>query len=151
MCNICYIDFVINTFDLVREINMGFDYDERLTLYIVACVCSSFSILGCSFICLVYYYYKELRAFSFKLVMYLAISDLFNSTIMLIPWLAGDTFCKILGMLNNFSALVSITWTLLIAVSLYSGVIWNITDLEIYERKMQALAYAMPAVLSFLP
>lgn len=132
---------------------MGFTSEEKELLYILNSVASGISIVGCAFIIIVYFKYKQLQIFHFRLVLYLSIIDLLHSVAFLLPTYSGDNndaVCKLQGTSLTFLTLSSVLWTAMIAFTLYRGVVKQRAP-EDYEYWFLGIALSVPAAATGLP
>lgn len=133
------------------------DYSQQLQiLYYIVAFCAVLSMLGCMFIWIVYWYFTHLRAFSFKLVLYLSISDFFHSlgnfyTAFLLPRQTHQAFCYAQAVLDTYFTLSSVLWTSIIAYSLYLVVIRETASISSMERRFHLFCWLSPMVVTLLP
>lgn len=102
--------------------------DQR-TVYYVRLGGSVASLLGSLFIIVVYFYFAKLREQkSFRLVLYLSISDLFFCTALFLGPEAESNLalCRIQAIIISFFGLATVLWTVAISSSAY---------LEIHKKK----------------
>lgn len=125
---------------------MAFDEDEKLTLWIVICVCAGISLIGSLFIICMYLTFPGLRGYSFRLVLYLSVADLLTSIMFIIPENAFPAWCEMKGGLINFTSLWRIFLTAVIANSIFI----SYKSEEIDFRKREKIYIFIIAVLSVL-
>ena len=117
-------------------------------------VCGILSFLGASFVVATYCWFKDLRKFAFKLVFFLACSDVANSLANMIgnPD-EGTGACMFQALVDSFFALSSILWTTMIAYCLYSTVIQRrpVDETRRKEKKMYLFCWGFPMVVTLLP
>ncbi|CAG9320174.1 unnamed protein product [Blepharisma stoltei] len=130
---------------------MTFSSEEKEILYYVEISSAIPSFLGTSFICLAYIYFKELRGFTFRLVVYLAIADMFTALSFAVPHYLSQELCLIQALVLNYSSLASVLWTSVIAFTLYRGVVNEEMELEGSEINCIFFAWGIPLLLEFLP
>ncbi|RYR05948.1 hypothetical protein Ahy_B06g085768 isoform A [Arachis hypogaea] len=94
---------------------------------------SSLSFVGSGFIVLCYLLFKELRKFSFKLVFYLALSDMLCSFFSIVGDPSKGFFCSAQGYSTHFFCVASFLWTTTIAFTLHRTVVKHKTDVEEFE------------------
>lgn len=117
---------------------MGLDYfysEEEIT-YTCLIICNSLSILACLFVIFIYVTAADLRVYAFKLVAYLAVSDLFKSASMLFPTYSlgsNDVFCQSQSIVYEFFTFLSFLLTLVMSVSLYACVVKNCEKIESFH------------------
>ncbi|KMZ60468.1 G-protein-coupled receptor 1 [Zostera marina] len=108
----------------------GFAPGERRILEAVNIGASSLSLIGSAFIVLCYLLFKELRKFSFKLVFYLALSDMFCSFFTIIGDPSNGFFCYAQDYSAHFFCVASFLWTTTIAFTLHRTVVQHKADVE---------------------
>ncbi|KAK9182081.1 hypothetical protein WN944_025222 [Citrus x changshan-huyou] len=94
---------------------------------------SSLSFVGSGFIVLCYCLFKELRKFSFKLVFFLALSDMLCSFFSIVGDPSKGFFCSAQGYSTHFFCVASFLWTTTIAFTLHRTVVQHKTDVEDLE------------------
>ncbi|KAL5782805.1 hypothetical protein ACOSP7_007834 [Xanthoceras sorbifolium] len=94
---------------------------------------SSLSFVGSGFIVLCYCLFKELRKFSFKLVFYLALTDMLCSFFNIVGDPSNGFFCSAQGYTTHFFCVASFLWTTTIAFTLHRTVVRHKTDVEDLE------------------
>ncbi|XP_031491697.1 G-protein coupled receptor 1 [Nymphaea colorata] len=108
----------------------GFSDNDRRILEAVGAGASGLSFIGSSFIVLCYVLFKELRKFSFKLVFFLALSDMFCSFFNIFGDPSKGFLCYAQGYSTHFFCLASFLWTTTIAFTLHRTVVRHKTDVE---------------------
>ncbi|XP_077236375.1 G-protein coupled receptor 1-like [Tasmannia lanceolata] len=103
---------------------------ERRILTAVNAGASTLSLGGSAFIVLCYLLFKELRKFSFKLIFFLALSDMFCSFFNIIGDPSKGFFCYAQGYSTHFFCVASFLWTTTIAFTLHRTVVRHKTDVE---------------------
>ncbi|RDX80606.1 G-protein coupled receptor 1 [Mucuna pruriens] len=106
---------------------------DRRILTAVNSAASSLSLAGSGFIVVCYFLFKELRKFSFKLVFYLALSDMLCSFFSIIGDPSKGFFCYAQGYSTHFFCVASFLWTTTIAFTLHRTVVKHKTDVEELE------------------
>ncbi|KAG2664167.1 hypothetical protein I3843_16G065100 [Carya illinoinensis] len=106
---------------------------DRRVLMAVNAGASSLSFVGSGFIVLCYVLFKELRKFSFKLVFYLALSDMLCSFFTMVGDPSKGFFCYAQGYSAHFFCVASFLWTTTIAFTLHRTVVRHKTDVEDLE------------------
>ncbi|CAG9334516.1 unnamed protein product [Blepharisma stoltei] len=125
--------------------------EEEKTINTTLIVCNSLSFIGCFFILLMYLFFKELRSFSFRLVQYMSIIDLFHSITLMLPWDESNWWCIIQASSLQYTALSSIVWSLIIAYALYDSVINQNSKVELNEIKFILVGYLSPILTAIPP
>ena len=95
---------------------------QRETIYYCNLAAGVFSIIGSTFIILLYLFHRPLQTFPFKLISILSIFDFFNTIGFMIPTYnasSSQIICKLQAIIINFFTLGSILWSAVIAISLY--------------------------------
>lgn len=113
-------------------------------------ICGGLSTVGCVLIILSGIFYKKLRSFTFRLIIYLSIADLFASICFLLPD-DEDTSCVIQAITMNYSQLTSILLTGVIAYSLFLMIVKENLNVAGMECKFLLFAFGVPAILTPLP
>lgn len=135
------------------------DIDEK-RLLIAGIITNSMSILGSLFISTMYICYKDMQSFAFKLVFFLALSDiifgigrLFNFEQFLQDEISPevDLPCYIQSVLTSFGGLSTIMATIAISWSLVQSVVNGVTELNTYLIQYILVIFVFPLAVSFLP
>eukprot|EP00933_Yihiella_yeosuensis_P015185 TRINITY_DN13330_c5_g1_i1.p1 TRINITY_DN13330_c5_g1~~TRINITY_DN13330_c5_g1_i1.p1 ORF type:complete len:461 (+),score=51.67 TRINITY_DN13330_c5_g1_i1:71-1384(+) len=118
---------------------------------------STLSVLGCLVVIVTFLLFPQLRRYFYRLVLYLAISDLWLCTSFLIGQSDGPhyTKCGVQSLLGVFFGLSSICWTVAIADSVRRVVL--VRDLSVeskHEKRLHIICWGLPLaalvlVLSF--
>ena len=125
---------------------------QQDTLTVLSAVFSTFSVLGSSLIIASYVLFPNLRKFSFKLVLWLSVSDLFNQ--------AQSYFgspvdrhiqCQLQAAGMQFWSVGSFLWTAAIAFVLRSTVIEKRADIEGHYKKMHIIIWSTAALTMLVP
>ncbi|CAN6198421.1 unnamed protein product [Urochloa humidicola] len=103
---------------------------EHQILDAVGTGAAALSLVGSSFIVLCYLLFRELRKFSFKLVFYLAVSDMFCSLFTILGGPSNAFYCFAHDYSSHFFCLASFLWTTSIAFTLHRTVVKHKTDVE---------------------
>lgn len=122
-------------------------------VYNARLVCCSLSIIGALFIIVVYFSMKRLRGmFAFRLIMYLATSDLlFSAAMWLGPLDHEESMCMLQAVAISLFGLSTVLWTMAIALTMYLVVLSKCRNVEIHEGLMVLICYGVPIVVSLLP
>ncbi|CAI0467675.1 unnamed protein product [Linum tenue] len=124
-------------------------YDRRI-LRTVNAGASSLSFLGSSFIVLCYLLFRDLRKFSFKLVFYLAISDMLCSFFSIVGDPSTGFFCYAQGYSTHFFCIASFLWTTTIAFTLHRTVVKHKTDVEDMEAMFHLYVWGTSLVMTVI-
>ena len=118
-------------------------------------ICGGLSTAGCLLIILSGLFYKKLRSFTFRLIIYLSVADLLAS---ICNTYTGFLFpddesigCMLQALIMNYSQLASILMTGTIAYSLYLMIVRENLDVGSKENKFLVFCFGVPAVLTPLP
>lgn len=133
---------------------MGLTGEEETNIHIAMYVSLSLSLLGSFFILAMYAVFSELRAFAFKLVVYLTIADVLKSickvqAAYLLPTSGVSCYISATGI--SFGSLSSVLWTATIAWSLYITVVRGREDIQSLERYFHLCCWGVPAGMAVLP
>jgi hypothetical protein len=129
---------------------MGFDKEERENLYMLVISVQSVSVLACLVVILLYIWLKDLQQFTFKLVVYLAASDIVKGCAMFLS-AENATSCFIQGILIVYFQLVSILWVGVISYVLYTVVVNGNFGVKHKERQFVLLCTLLPLCACILP
>jgi hypothetical protein len=124
-------------------------YDRRI-ITAVNVGASSLSFAGSTFIVLCYLLFKELRKFSFKLVFYLALSDMLCSFFSIIGDPSRNFFCYAQGYSTHFFCVASFLWTTTIAFTLHRTVVKHKTDVEDLEAMFHLYVWGTSLVMTVM-
>ncbi|KAJ4721880.1 G-protein-coupled receptor 1 [Melia azedarach] len=111
---------------------------------------SSLSFVGSGFIVLCYCLFKELRKFSFKLVFYLALSDMLCSFFSIVGDPSKGFFCSAQGYTTHFFCVASFLWTTTIAFTLHRTVVKHKTDVEDLEAMFHLYVWGTSLVMTVI-
>ncbi|KAI4337200.1 hypothetical protein L6164_015645 [Bauhinia variegata] len=111
---------------------------------------SSLSLVGSSFIVLCYALFKELRKFSFKLVFYLALSDMLCSFFSIMGDPSKGFFCYAQGYSTHLFCVASFLWTTTIAFTLHRTVVRHKTDVEDLEAMFHLYVWGTSLVMTVI-
>lgn len=123
---------------------------DRQILTAVNTGASSLSLVGSGFIVLCYLLFKELRKFSFKLVFFLALSDMFCSFFSIIGDPSKGFFCYAQGYTTHFFCVASFLWTTTIAFTLHRTVVRHKTDVEDLEPMFHLYVWGTSIVMTVI-
>ncbi|CAH9074422.1 unnamed protein product [Cuscuta europaea] len=123
---------------------------ERQVLTAVNTGGSSLSLMGSGFIALCYLLFKELRKFSFKLVFFLALSDMCCSFFSIIGDPSKGFFCYVQGYTTHFFCVASFLWTTTIAFTLHRTVVRHKTDVEDLEPVFHLYVWGTSIVMTVI-
>ncbi|KAG6423415.1 hypothetical protein SASPL_113811 [Salvia splendens] len=123
---------------------------ERGILTAINSGASSLSLVGSGFIVLCYLLFKELRKFSFKLVFFLALSDMFCSFFSIIGDPSKGYFCYAQGYATHFFCVASFLWTTTIAFTLHRTVVRHKTDVEDLEPMFHLYVWGTSVVMTVI-
>ncbi|CAN6682479.1 unnamed protein product [Malus baccata var. baccata] len=109
---------------------------------------ASLSFVGSGFIVLCYVLFKEVRKFSFKLVFYLALSDMLWSFFSMVGDPSRGFFCYLHGYSTHFFYVASFLWTTTIAFTLHRTVVRHKTDVEDMEAMFHLYVWGTSLVVT---
>ncbi|CAN6582998.1 unnamed protein product [Malus baccata var. baccata] len=121
---------------------------DRHVLAAVNAGAASLSFVGSGFIVLCYVLFKELRKFSFKLVFYLALSDMLCSFFSMVGDPSRGFFCYSHGYSTHFFCVASFLWTTTIAFTLHRTVVRHKTDVEDMEAMFHLYVWGNSLVVT---
>ncbi|RZC85404.1 hypothetical protein C5167_041587 [Papaver somniferum] len=158
----------------MKAISDGLTASDRHFLTSLNSGASSLSFAGSGFIVLCYLLFKDLRKFSFKLVFYLALSNLefgsedIDSSVEIVDMgieigndmlcsffsIVGDPskgyFCHAQGYSTHFFCVASFLWTTTIAFTLHRTVVRHKTDVEDLEPMFHLYVWGTSLVLTVI-
>lgn len=92
-------------------------------LYFIGLIPAILSFLGCSYTILTVLFFKELHTFLFRLLLYLATSNLITSVSIMLPNSQAGIICSIQGFLISLGSLSSLLWTACIMYAIYKLIV----------------------------
>lgn len=116
--------------DAITALTASSTLKDRQILAAAGISTAALSLVGSSFIVLCYLLFKELRKFSFKLVFFLALSDMFCSFFSIIRDPSNEFFCHTEDFSRHFFCVASFLWTTTIAFTLHRTVVKHKSDIE---------------------
>lgn len=130
--------------------NSDYNYplNDQNKIFIGNVAAGSLSVIGCTFIIVVFFSYPSLRKLPFRLIFYLTIADLGNSIGTLMPYMHSYVCCQIQGYFVSYFGLSSILWCAFIAHAINVAIISQ-HNIAKYEKVYLFLGYVMP-LLTFL-
>lgn len=131
---------------MVSNLTLG----DRRILTAINSGASSLSFVGSGFIVLCYVLFKELRKFSFKLVFYLAFSDMLCSFFSIVGDPSKGFFCYAQGYSTHFFCVASFLWTTTIAFTLHRTVVRHKTDVEDLEPMFHLYVWGTSLVMTVI-
>lgn len=134
------------TVQMVSNLTLG----DRRILTAINSGASSLSFVGSGFIVLCYVLFKELRKFSFKLVFYLAFSDMLCSFFSIVGDPSKGFFCYAQGYSTHFFCVASFLWTTTIAFTLHRTVVRHKTDVEDLEPMFHLYVWGTSLVMTVI-
>ncbi|GAV85336.1 LOW QUALITY PROTEIN: Dicty_CAR domain-containing protein, partial [Cephalotus follicularis] len=124
--------------------------EDRRLLTAVSRGASSLSLVGSGFIVLCYLLFKQLRKFSFKLVFYLALSDMLCSFFSIVGDPSNGMFCYAQGYSTHFFCVASFLWTTVIAFTLHRTVVRHKADVEDLEAMFHLYVWGTSLVMTVI-
>lgn len=113
--------------------------------------CSALSFLGSGFVVLCFLLFRELRKFSFRLVFYLALSDMLTSLFNLLGDPGEGVLCYLQGYCTQFFWVASFLWTTTIAFTLHRTVVRHKTDVEQLGPYFHAYVWPSALLMTVIP
>ncbi|KAL0697010.1 hypothetical protein Bca4012_064190 [Brassica carinata] len=135
---------------LVLTAGGGLTAGDRSILTAINTGASSLSFVGSTFIVLCYCLFKELRKFSFKLVFYLALSDMLCSFFLIVGDPSKGFICDAQGYTTHFFCVASFLWTTTIAFTLHRTVVKHKTDVEDLEAMFHLYVWGTSLVVTVI-
>ncbi|KAF6138788.1 hypothetical protein GIB67_025950 [Kingdonia uniflora] len=135
---------------IVQRLIENLTASDRRILTQVSIGASSLSFLGSAFIVLCYLLFQELRKFSFKLVFFLALSDMLCSFFNIVGDPSKGFFCYAQGYSTHFFCVASFLWTTTIAFTLHRTVVRHKTDVEDLEPMFHLYVWGTSLVLTVI-
>lgn len=123
---------------------------QRQILAAVNTGASSLSLVGSGFIVLCYILFKELHKFSFKLVFFLALSDILCSFFNIVGDPSTGFFCYAQGYSSHFFCVASFLWTTTVAFTLHRIVVQHKTDVEDLEPMFHLYVWGTSLVMTLI-
>lgn len=117
---------------------------------IVISVCAGLSVIGGMFVIGMYLTFPELRAFSYRLIIYLAIFDLIISAVLVTPQ-SPESWCIAKGFLLAFGSSGRLILSYIIARCIYTSYYNNDYRVERKERVYTLAGIGVLAVMVALP
>ncbi|XP_013641191.2 G-protein coupled receptor 1-like [Brassica napus] len=128
----------------------GLTAGDRSILTAINTGASSLSFVGSTFIVLCYCLFKELRKFSFKLIFYLALSDMLCSFFLIVGDPSKGFICDAQGYTTHFFCVASFLWTTTIAFTLHRTVVKHKTDVEDLEAMFHLYVWGTSLVVTVI-
>lgn len=129
---------------------MGFSKDERESLHSTIIAVQCLSISACLFVVFLYIWLKDLRHFTFKLVIYLIIADILKGCALLLPS-EDEVLCVVQGILTVYFQLSSILWVAVISYVMHSVIVNRDLAIDRKERRFLLICNFVPLVASVVP
>lgn len=135
---------------------MDYTVQEIEAYFIIIGILSTLSILGSCLIIGVYIYFPDIRAFTFKLVVYLATADLLYSSsnpysAYLLPLYATPSVCLPQAILITYSSVSIVFWTSSIPLTLYLVLVSNRSNIPKYDKYYLLAGFIFPIIIALLP
>ncbi|KAK9142175.1 hypothetical protein Syun_011575 [Stephania yunnanensis] len=136
----------MSSLQMIGDLTAG----DRRVLAAVNGGASALSFVGSSFIVVCYLLFKELRKFSFKLVFFLALSDMLCSFFSIVGDPSNGFFCYAQGYSTHFFCVASFLWTTVIAFTLHRTVVRHKTDVEDLEPIFHLYVWGTSLVMTVM-
>lgn len=132
----------------------SYNGDIKSLVTIISIVTSSFSLLGCSFVLIMFLAFQKLQKFHFKLVFYLCLSILINTIGNLIvindkSYTINQNYCIMQSFFINFGGLSTVIWNIIICYYIKNLVKSNL-GYHINDSLCLSLGYGIPFLMSFM-
>lgn len=129
------------------------EYDNAY-IYYAQVFCGSLSFLGSLIVIFTYLFIEKIRIYSFKLVVYLSISELFSSTEYFIPDTILESYpvvCTCEAAMINSVQISSAVWITCIAVTLYQVIVNSSENYKKYECFWGFIAWGLVPLAYSVP
>ncbi|XP_072992115.1 G-protein coupled receptor 1 isoform X1 [Typha latifolia] len=123
---------------------------DRRALAAVSTGAAALSLAGSGFIVICYLLFKELHKFSFKLVFFLALSDMFCSLFTIVGDPTSGFFCYAQDYSAHFFCVASFLWTTTIAFTLHRTVVKHKTDVEDFDSIFHLYVWGTSLVMTII-
>ena len=127
-----------------------FSSEDEDIIILVTIFSACFGLMGSLFIIVMFLGYKELRKFSYRLIVYLAISDSGMAISILIGH-TGEGACVFQGVMMTYFGLSTIFWATVIAWVLYKSVVGLYKNIETLEKWLIVVGFLTPIGVALLP
>ena len=125
---------------------------DQHVLTVLNQVVSTFSVLGATLIITSYLLFPNLRKFSYKLVLWLSVSDMFNQGCSYFGNPNNDQVpCTMQALGIQFFSVASFLWSGAIAYVLRSTVIDKRSDIEGTYGKMHGIVWSLATLAAIVP
>ena len=139
------------------EDDFHISFKDELIGYLGSII-GSISLISTTCVFMLFAFNKNLRSFTFRLVIYMQISDfLLSISIIMMAvenFLDGFSlsFCKVQAFLLNFGALATVQWSSILTFVMLSSLRTsaNLLSLRYYETIYFVLGYLVPLIFTFL-
>ncbi|KAJ4814184.1 G-protein coupled receptor 1 [Rhynchospora pubera] len=129
---------------------LNFTPADRHVLDVVRTGAAALSLVGSAFVVLCYLLFKELHKFSFKLVFFLALSDMLCSFFSIVGDPSNGFFCYAHDYSAQFFCVASFMWTTTIAFTLHRTVVKHKTDVEEFGSIFHLYVWGTSLAMSIL-
>lgn len=124
----------------------------------LTCIFGSLSLLSTLSVFLLYFFNESLRRFSFRMVVYLQISDFILSLSIVLLGIENflqnksETYCKTQAFLVNYGFFASIIWVFFLTLVMLKSIktATNVHSLKYSERKYVFIGYSIPLAFSIM-
>lgn len=129
---------------------MSFTDQEHQILVITVSICAGLSLISSLLVILMYMIFPELKTYAYRLVIYLSISDLIVSIVLITPK-TPEAWCIIKACLFVSGCTGRVILTYIIAKSVYTSYFSEDYQVEKYEKRYVLTGLAILLVLIALP
>lgn len=119
-------------------------------------VFGSISLISTLLVIIIYCSFKEIRTFTFRMVLYLQISDfLLSISIIMIAYEnfnieVTSQLCQTQAIILNFGVLSTTVWTFLITLIMLQSLKYNLHSLKTYEKYYVIFGFSFPFILTIM-
>lgn len=111
---------------------------------------SCLSLIGCFYILVTVLIFHELRKFMFRLIMYLAIANIFISISSFLPFFQSTPICKAQAVILSFGTISNLLWTACIMYSIYQLLVNEHKSSLKFEIITSAVIWSISIILSLI-
>jgi len=130
---------------------MTFSEEQDRALFQVNMVSSTLSFCGALIVVVSFVYFSELRTFAFRLIFFIALSDMFGSLGRLYGNPDSEGWCQLQSFQTNIFDLCSFFWVASVATVINYVRISNTFDGDRYMQKCHMVIWPSALIISILP
>lgn len=129
-----------------------FSEAEKNTIQVVSIAASALGLTGALLMILMFATHKNIRSFSYRLILYLAISDAGEAISFIIgPKSHSALVCEIQATFRSLFALSSVLWIDVIAYVMYKSIVDQHEDMKRYECRLMLGVIGYAGLASLVP